>query len=1340
MWWLSLPRAGISTEEQNESGKRKLCVHHFASCCSLLPLASDLTVLFFSVSYFFRLTNISSVRRNGVSMPMLAGVEEVSPIIVHDRVRKDEWPAANLRNDGPIVRTSSSADKGGKSGAGVRQSLDDLMKESLATVLTRIGLFSNMDSMLKQELLDSFFLYEPAGGEVVVSTGEPQSLFYVIYRGSCGVYDIPAELVHQAFSNVTSGAGGEVSAPSVSVSSPVKAKWKATMRRESSEGGNQGSFTDLDKEKSGDVALKRESSRKAFMEGEFSYKALSESPGISPRERRGNKSPGNSFRKVQGMGESKKWTQGMGESKKWNVEDSMSRMNMRSGEFIREPSDLSQAAMSPMESARARMIQGSQGFDINSSLGSILRPGGGLKKEKDKSKKKMEFQVVSTLYGGDTFNEMSLIFDSESKVTIRAMQRDVQLLAVDSQMFRRKQMAYEQQRRKEISQALLKTPWGKFLPAETFNNLVDACELVKYETGNRIVSEWDEDANNYFYQIVSGSAMEVVEKKSAADRLQSRMDWTSSRPTRSRRFSSIQVDFEKVLQEYFKGDYFCEFVLHTVSVEMDINKVHLNPTVVCEQPCICLRLARNVFRSIVGSMEALMEANTKKPEGQISPERFERRPSTFSRRPSAVGIERRPSVVGDEHRRSSSVERRSSSVERRSSSVERRSSVVKAQSTDNKVGIGSVSPQRHPSAVGIERRPSAVERGSSVVKVQSTDSKVSSGSASPQQRRPSASSPPGHSSTDGGHSLLDRQGKSVTDGSLSTQLGQPTQPEHDQNDSSDQVSAIDFGSAASSMSPPDIPIGQARNTMMIQPLAPVSERMEVSERNRADLEPVRSQSGVGALEFSSQDDGQENDVEADQEHQAEESVYGSGDSAVLAPQTTLSASTADLERTDDENRGFKVDQDKTFVGVEGKGASGATVSQEAHSGNNASKGSNNELISQQVVSESQPDFDSREKAEKAHKFYDKMTLVTSDEIARIASGQEDIVAAVITKMISNVISNIAGKATKESVDAEEDIVSVSIEPATQETSVLVDKYDQAKQDDASYIIDNGMQDRCSPGNEDKESECYESKAVDEVGATESKDLVDSASAVDQVGITDAEDGMEVETVKLQTQVATTSLEQHQVENIVIGPEIFSKGKTESSEDVPVAEGVNAHSLEGSDSADKINATGQSEVLVLDDDDVETPQAEDDMVNSEFGLSPVVRRRKSSLTGSVGLPPRSPGMMIGMTTLDSVAESLLHVAAGKVEEIGDGFARRSSGGVMWQGSRPGTQGGRPKSQGFGSRPMTQGSSSGPSRTPSRPGTHGPPGLDTWGMHYDPDQSRPNTVRKRHLHANITLELK
>jgi CRP-like cAMP-binding protein len=1246
-------------------------------------------------------------------MPMLAGVEEVAPIIVHDRVRKDEWLAPNLRNDGPIARTSSSADRGGKSGAGVRQSLDDLMKESLATVLTRIGLFSNMDSMLKEELLDSFFLYEPAGGEVVVSTGEPQSLFYVIYRGSCGVYDIPAEFVHQAFSNVTSGAGGEVSAPSVSVSSPVKARSRAAIRKESSEGGNQDSFDDLDKAKSGDVALKRESSRKAFMEGEFSYKALSESPGISPRERRGNKSPNNSFRKVQGMGESKKWIQGMGESKKWNAEDSMSRTNMRSAEFNRELSDLSQGAMSPVESARARMIQG-QGLDINSSLGSILRPGGGLKKEKDKSKKKMEFQVVSMLYGGDTFNEMSLVFDSVSKVTIRAMQRDVQLLAVDSQIFRRKQMAYEQQRRKEISQALLKTPWGRFLPTETFNNLVDACELVKYETGNRIVSEWDEDANNYFYQIVSGSAMEVVEKKSAADRLQSRMDWTSSRPTRSRRFSSIQVDFEKVLQEYFKGDYFCEFVLHTVSVEMDINKVHLNPTVVCEQPCICLRLARNVFRSIVGSMETLMEANTKKIEGQISPERFERRPSTFSRRPSAVGIERRPSAVG--------IERRPSAV-----GIERRPSAVGIERRPSAVGIEhrrSSSVERRSSSV--ERRSSSVERKSSIVKAQSTDSKVGSGSASPHQRRPPASPLPGHSSTDGGHSPLNRQGQSGTDDNLGTQLGQPTPLKHDQNDSSNQVSAIDLSSAASSMSPSNIPAGQARNTIIIEPLAPVSERMEVSQQNRADLDPVRSQNGVGQVEFSSQDGDQENDVKADQQPQADECIHGSDDGAVLAPDTTLSASTTELGRTDDENRGSQ-DQDESFVGVQGKNTSGATVSREAHSGGNASKGSNNELVSQQVVSESQPIFYSREKVEKAPKFYDNMAPVTSDEVTRMATDQEDMVAAVIRNMLSDVVSNIAGKTIEGSADAERDIVSVLIEPATQETLILVDKYDQAKQDGLSHFIDTGTQDRSSP-DEEKEFECYESKAGDEVGDTEAKDPVDSASALDQFEITHVVDGMEMDVVKLQTAVAIPSLEQHQVKNIVIGPEIFSKGKAEASEDVPVAEGANAHSVEGSDSADNMNAAGQSEVLVLDDDDVGTPQTEDDTVNSEFGSPPVVRRRKSSLTGSVGLPPRSPGM-IGMTTLDSVAESLLHVAAGKVGEIGDGFARRSSGGAMWQGSRPGTQGGRPKSQGFGSRPMTQGSSSGPSRTPSRPGTHGPPGLDTWGMHFDPDQSRPNTVRMR-----------
>lgn len=675
-----------------------------------------------------RLATIGDRRRGALCMAPEHDISTIAPMIVHDK--KSGVPELNLRNevfDHGVSTRSSSINK-----ASNKLKPDDLMRQALSSVLTRIGIFANMDPLLKEELLDCFYLYEPAGGEIVVATGDPQSLFFVIYRGSCGIYEIPKELVHRTFSSQPDGGESNSAAnPNPMLTRLSSAEDGGRYFDESdSEVSPKGRKQPLPRGQDSDFAespggaVSPRHGPRGYNIGEGAS-LIPRPREISPKGRKLKSSPGDSD-----IGSGVKWKagdaeplevstplkNGLPEMASFNLNGpaphlggstgSLGKMSSNQGwpvdqvtgsfcdrqnskQFIASSDDGDSdnrergASLGKFGSTQALLVAPSRNnvlnFMMEKSRASLLGGGGPPTKGK-KNLKKVEYQAVKTLFGGDCFNEFSLILDGDSPVTIRAMQRDVQLLVVDSRMFRTNRRAYEQERQTCIREGLLKTPWAKHLPQDMFNNLVDACEIKKFEAGSRIVSEWDEDANSYFYQVVSGSAVEVMEKKSPLDRIMgslhngqnssrksSKVDFltsTSTPPARSRRFSSIQLDFEKTLKEYSKWDYFCEFVLETVSAEMDIAKVHLNPTIVAEHSCICLRLSRNVFRSIVGSLESFL------PTVEPPVKKIERRSSVVGERLSM--LDRLPS---HSEGRSSGHERRSSIKERRPSSFERRSSV-----------------------------------------------------------------------------------------------------------------------------------------------------------------------------------------------------------------------------------------------------------------------------------------------------------------------------------------------------------------------------------------------------------------------------------------------------------------------------------------------------------------------------------------------------------------------------------------------------------------------------------------------------------------------------------------
>lgn len=210
--------------------------------------------------------------------------------------------------------------------------------------------------------------------------------------------------------------------------------------------------------------------------------------------------------------------------------------------------------------------------------------------------------LVQTLKAKATLGEISLVAPMPSMHTVRAMEETtiLQLNAMDFYIARQR---YFRNVFEERMKLLEHAPFASMLTPDMMANLADSCQTCRYENGDNITCEANEDSSQKFFMIMDGQAALLRPIKGESETSEFTGDWSRVR----------------MVETFLPNSCFGQDALEDPTIDMDIEKVRLSPTIVAVKRCTCISIDRGTFRSLVGSYETIMaELNGEKQKKKAS--------------------------------------------------------------------------------------------------------------------------------------------------------------------------------------------------------------------------------------------------------------------------------------------------------------------------------------------------------------------------------------------------------------------------------------------------------------------------------------------------------------------------------------------------------------------------------------------------------------------------------------------------------------------------------------------------------------------------------------------------
>jgi CRP-like cAMP-binding protein len=197
--------------------------------------------------------------------------------------------------------------------------------------------------------------------------------------------------------------------------------------------------------------------------------------------------------------------------------------------------------------------------------------------------------LLQTLKAKATFGEICLVAPMPSKHTVRAME-DTTILQLNAFDFYRAKQRFFRNMFEERVKLLQHAPFAALLTADMMANLADACVTCRYENGDNITCEANENSSQKFFMVMDGQAALLKPVKGEAETSEFQGDWSRVR----------------TVETFLPNSCFGQDALEDPTIDMDIEKVRLSPTIVAVKHCTCISIDRGTFRNLVGSYEAIM--------------------------------------------------------------------------------------------------------------------------------------------------------------------------------------------------------------------------------------------------------------------------------------------------------------------------------------------------------------------------------------------------------------------------------------------------------------------------------------------------------------------------------------------------------------------------------------------------------------------------------------------------------------------------------------------------------------------------------------------------------------
>ena len=197
--------------------------------------------------------------------------------------------------------------------------------------------------------------------------------------------------------------------------------------------------------------------------------------------------------------------------------------------------------------------------------------------------------LLQTLKAKATLGETCLVAPMPSKHTVRAME-DTTILQLNAFDFYRAKQRYFRNMFEERMKLLQHAPFAALLTPDMMANLADACVTCRYENGDNITCEANDDSSQKFFMVMDGQAALLKPVKGEAETSEFQGDWSKVR----------------MVETFLPNSCFGQDALEDPTIDMDIEKVRLSPTIVAVKHCTCISIDRGTFRNLVGSYEAIM--------------------------------------------------------------------------------------------------------------------------------------------------------------------------------------------------------------------------------------------------------------------------------------------------------------------------------------------------------------------------------------------------------------------------------------------------------------------------------------------------------------------------------------------------------------------------------------------------------------------------------------------------------------------------------------------------------------------------------------------------------------